>query len=344
MDWGLRDFYAGSADDNARYVVVLVEGERLPLAVVRVAGENEEAFTRDLVWEPSDLLSRGPGEETWQAREAEVGYANGFMVQMVREVRAAEHTSETAEYGYFAIFNETVDVLDLDNAYLVVRSSPGTGEEAFTGNLLWERTDKLHRLRCGRDWTEEYVAISPAEAEHLKRKTTERWHAFRRYHLITADGAPLALARITRATEHAFTGGPGWMLSDLLSRAPHEPTWTVEQVDPEHVTELIAGLVRQRRNLKRHKEFPAGYAVFQRPVDVLDLDSAQRVVGEPGPDDAVALPISAPEADRLRLRISVREAKQRSEPGAARVRRGLGGGAPGDQSGRGGGAPAGVAR
>ncbi|TWP46856.1 hypothetical protein FKR81_34160 [Lentzea tibetensis] len=217
-------------------------------------------------------------------------------------------SAEAAGYQYFAIFNETADVLDLDNAYLVVRSSSLSGEEAFTGNLLWERTEKLFRLRDGHDWEEEYVAISPAEAERLNRKIAERWHAYRRYRLITADGAPLALARITGETEHAFTGGPAWMLSDLLSRAPQELTWTVEDVDPERVTELMAGLVRQSRNLRRHKDFPAGYAVFRRPVDVLDLDSARRVVGEPGPDDAVTVPINAPEADRLRLRISAREA------------------------------------
>ena len=59
-DWGLRDYYAGVEDPNVSYTIILVEGEALPLAVVRQTGAVEEAFTHNLRWEPSDLLGRRP--------------------------------------------------------------------------------------------------------------------------------------------------------------------------------------------------------------------------------------------------------------------------------------------
>lgn len=163
-DWAFRDYYAGVEDPNVNYTIILVEGEQLPLAVVRLTDGVEEAFTHTLRWEPSDLLSRVPAEPTWTTRPANVGYANGFLVEMIKVVRARTHLSEFADYKYFAYFRSTLDVLDLDKAHALIRRPEYYGDEEYTGHNMWEDTDRPHDVDRMEDTQGEYIAISQAEA------------------------------------------------------------------------------------------------------------------------------------------------------------------------------------
>lgn len=314
MDWGLSDFYAGDADDGTRYVVIFIGNERPPHAVVRVRDGVEEAFTHELEWGPSDLLSRVAGEGTWTARDAEVGYANGFLVEIVRVVRSVKYESVLGEYRYHAVFNNTVGVLDLDSAYMLIRVSGQPGEEKYLGHRRWGPTDKLYRLSSGRDWTEESVAVSEVEAERLQQRFDEQQAAWYRFRFVSAGGRAVAVVRSRtddEQSEMAFVGRDRWMPSELLSGVPSDSTWRVEEVDHERATEHMAALVRQGRD-DQSTEYAAGYAVFRRPTDVLDLDSAREVVAEPAPGHDVAVRITVAEKERLVRRIRSREAWRRA--------------------------------
>ncbi|MEU3622224.1 hypothetical protein BS329_33355 [Amycolatopsis coloradensis] len=309
-DWGLRDYYAGDEDPNVRYLVILVEGERLPHAVVRLTGTTEEAFTHNLTWEPSDLLSRLPGEPRWTAREANTGYANGFLVQMVREVGAARHESELSVYKYYAVFKNAADVVDLDKAYMLVRRPEAHREEAYAGHNLWEYTDKLYRLDSGRDWTEEYIAISEAGTRLLRRKIDAGWANLWRHHVVSfADGTPYAVVVVaknpeSRAQPREFTGEGLFRQTELLGKLSAS---SFQETDFGTALRIMAELVRRRRV---DREAPGGYAVFHHPTDVLDPDSAYAIVREPGPEHEVVLPLSSMESARLASRLHVRDAKR----------------------------------
>lgn len=311
-DWGLRDYYAGDEDPNVRYVVILVEGERLPHAVVRLTGTTEEAFTHNLIWESSDLLSRVPDEPRWTAREANVGYVNGFLVQMVREISAATHESELSDYKYYAVFKDTKDVVDLGKAYMLIRRPQPHREENYAGHNLWEDTDKLYRLDSGRDWTEEYIAISEAGARLLRQKIDANWVTWWRHQVaFFADGTPYAVVVTAKDPQWRrepleFTGDGQFRPTKILDEVPAS---SVQETDFDSAVRIMAELVRQR---SADLEAPGGYAVFHQPTDVLDPDSAYAIVREPGPEHEVVLPLSSMESERLAARLHVRDAKRRA--------------------------------
>jgi hypothetical protein len=160
--WGIEDFIAGEQDPDTRYFLLSVAGEPHPHAVVRVKGEVEEAFGRGLRWGPAALLDRVADEPGWSVREVGIGYANGYLVQLVCETRATRYGSSGARL----VFRRRSDVLDLDKAYMLIR-----GETyKYAGRGKWEDTDKLYRLSSGRDWTEESVAVSSAEADQFMKR------------------------------------------------------------------------------------------------------------------------------------------------------------------------------
>ncbi|GAA2822122.1 hypothetical protein [Crossiella cryophila] len=312
MNWGLRDFYGGVEDENVRYTVIHIEGRQLPHAVVRMTGTVEEAFTHDLHWQPATLLSQVPNEPTWIAREANLGYANGFLVEMVRVIRGARYDSEVVEFKYHAVFKDTVDVLDLDKAYLLIRQPDPHKEHKYVGYGMWEETDKLYRLWSGRDWTEESVSISAAEAEHLKRQIDRRWAVNHRHHLRTEHGRAAAVIRVLTVPdreprEWVFTGDGRWKSADLLGQAP-EPGRLDVEVGWEHAVEQLAVLVQQHR-----AGSAGGYAVFHRATDVLDLELAYDVVPELGPGHRISLPLREGEAEPLATRVAMRNSKRHAE-------------------------------
>ncbi|MEV6235340.1 hypothetical protein [Lentzea sp. NPDC051838] len=318
-DWGLRDFYAGVEDPNVSYTIILVAGEQLPLAVVRQTGTVEEAFTHTLRWEPSDLLSRAATEPTWTAKPASVGYANGFLVEMVRTIRARQHLSEFADYKYFAVFRETMDVLDFSKAHALVRRPEFYGDEDYAGHNTWEACDTLHDIDRGEDMRREYVAISADEADELRQKIDHIWaNDILRHFVVTINGNPFSVVGVPRNPNSSvgrimFTSDGEFVPGDLLSQVEGQPGVGADEVSYDYAVAIMAALVCFHRGQKK-AELTGGYAVFRRQVDVLDLDSAYGLVREPGPDDPVALPLSDAEAYRLYLRLTVRAARRNAKP------------------------------
>ncbi|MGW6443146.1 hypothetical protein [Lentzea sp. NPDC055074] len=304
----------GSEDPSVRYVVVLVGGQRLPLAVVRVTGAVEEAFTHELRWEPSDLLGRVPSEPDWEARDTDAVQANGFLVEMVTEIRARTHESELTDYRYYASFKDALGVLDLAGVDRLIRRPGGTVEEEYAGHETWEPSDKLHRIDSGQDVHEAYVALSLTEAARAKTLIDAQWNRGCTHHVVLVDDRPVAAVTSVvddPDAELAFTGEPEPQLSRLLAQATREPRMTAVQTSMATVVETMARLTLQWRARARAGE-TAGYAVFHRLTDVLDLDSAHAVVATP--EDRFSTPLNASEHEDLTARLRVRDARRTAEP------------------------------
>lgn len=303
-----------STDPNARYVVVLVEGQRLPLAVVRVTGAVEEAFTHDLRWEPSELLGRVPSEPDWEARDTDAVQANGFLVEMITTIRARTHESELTDYQYYASFKDALGVLDLAAADRLIRRPGGSVEEEYAGHETWEPSDKLHRIDSGLDAHEVYVALSLIEAAQVKKLIDAQWDRGCSHHVVLVDDRPVAA--VTQVvddpeSELAFTGEPEPQSSRLLAQAAREPRMTAVQTPMATAVETMARLTLRRRAAARAEEI-AGYAVFHRLTDVLDLDSAYDVV--PASEHRFSTPLNAAEHADLTALLRVRHARRVAEP------------------------------
>ncbi|SDJ00090.1 hypothetical protein SAMN04488074_101247 [Lentzea albidocapillata subsp. violacea] len=312
----MGDYSASEEDPDVRYVVVHVEGQRLPFAVVRLTGEAEEAFTHDLRWDPSDLLSRVPSEPDWQARDANVGHANGFLVEMVKTIRARTYESELTDYTYYASFKKAIGVLDLTTVDRLIRRPEGEVEEEYAGHETWEPSDKLHRIDFGHDVHEEHIALSLTEAAYVKRLVDAQWDRGCSHHVVLVDGLPVAA--VTRVvddpdSELAFTGEPEPQPSRLLAQATREPRMTAVQTSMASVVETMARLTLRWRTRTRAEE-TAGYAVFHRLTDVLDLDSAYDVVPKLKPRHEFSVPLTSSERDDLAARLRVRNARRAVRP------------------------------
>ncbi|MCO1576561.1 hypothetical protein M8C13_12445 [Crossiella sp. SN42] len=314
MSRGARDYQVDEAE-NTRYVAIFVDGERSAHAVVRATGTVEEAFTRELRWGPSDLLSRVADEPGWTAHELDVPLANRRLAELVHSVRNAEHNSGLTEFSYYAAFQGSDSICDIDQSYMLIRLLGPLREEQYDGYGTWSFTDKLDRLNSGRDWTHEAIQVSASEAAHLKSECDRELAENYAHHLLTEDGAPSAVVRVPlwpepKFGEEAFTGDGQWRSSDLLSRLPEQ----VPETEWARVVEHMAALVR-----RRHAEFTGDYAVFRRPIDVLDLESAEEVVREPATEHRHTLRLlDYRMPDRrmaeFRARVFLRQAQRRAEP------------------------------
>ncbi|GHH28885.1 hypothetical protein [Lentzea cavernae] len=301
------------------HVVVLVEGQELPLAVVRVTGAVEEAFTHDLRWEPSALLSRVPTEPAWTARDVDADQAAGFLVEMVREVRARSHESELADHKYYASFRQAADVLDLARADRLLRRPDGAVEEEYAGHETWEPSTKLSRVDSGKDPDETYIALSLVEAAQVKKLVDEQWDRGCTHHVVLVDGSPVAV--VTKVVddpdsefgELAFTGDPEPQPSRLLAQATREPRMTAVQTSMATAVETMARLSLRWRGKARQGQ-TAAHAVFYRLTDVLDLGSAHAVVPEPLPENEFSVPLATAEAAELTARLRIRDARRGAEP------------------------------
>lgn len=303
-----------STGPDARYVVVLVEGQRLPLAVVRVTGAVEEAFTHDLRWKPSELLGRVPSEPDWEARDTDAVRANEFLVDMVTTIRARTHESELTDYRYYASFKDALGVLDLSGVDRLIRCPGGGAEEEYAGHEAWEPSEKLHRIDSRLDAGEAYVALSLTEAAQAKQLIDAQWDRGCSHHVVLVDDRPVAV--VTQVvddpeSELAFTGEPEPQSSRLLAQAAREPRMTAVRTSMATAVETMARLTLHRRAGARAGE-TAGYAVFHRLTDVLDLDSAYDVV--PASEHRFSTPLNAEELADLTARLRVRHARRTAEP------------------------------
>ncbi|MDX8142311.1 hypothetical protein SK854_09320 [Lentzea sp. BCCO 10_0061] len=299
---------------EARYVIILVEGQGLPLAVVRLTGAVEEAFTHDLRWEPSDLLGRVPSEPDWTVRDVGVSDANGFLVEMIRTIRSRDHESELTDYKYYASFKDALGVLDLAEADRLLRRPDGGAEEEYAGHQTWEPSEKLHRIDSGLDKPEEYVALSLVEAASVKRLIDAHWDQGCTHHVVLVDKRPVAVVTQVAKdpdSELAFTGDPEPQPSRLLAQATREPRMDAVRTSMATAVETMARLSLKWRTEVRAGE-TAGYAVFHRLTDVLDLDSAHDVV--PEAQGEFAVPLNASEKARLTARLHLRNARREAQP------------------------------
>ncbi|GAA3648501.1 hypothetical protein GCM10022267_38760 [Lentzea roselyniae] len=223
---------------------------------------------------------------------------------------------ELADHRYYAVFKG--DSKALGQAAMLVRRPAGHREEEYVGHNTWVHTDKLYRLKSGRDWTDDHLEISEAEAVRLKHSIDASVAARWRHHVISADGTPFAVvltaknpesrARPQQISRYAYRGLEE---TDLLDRLPGEPTWRAEDTEPVVATEIMARIEQRWRD---EAGLTGGYAVFREQTDVLDLDSACAVVPEPASDHEFAVRLHDHEAAQLTALIHLRNAKRRAEP------------------------------
>lgn len=132
-----------------------------PGALLRLTGTTEQS-ARDLGWEPSDVLSRLPGEQSWFVIEENEQSMEGYRFWSAHLKRAVEFRGQDCEY--FAVFATQEAAFDLSRAQLVIRREDGA-EETFTGPGGWvptgpdEQIDKAYHNR--------YLPISREEMERL---------------------------------------------------------------------------------------------------------------------------------------------------------------------------------
>ncbi|MEV6236013.1 hypothetical protein [Lentzea sp. NPDC051838] len=222
---------------------------------------------------------------------------------------------ELADIRYYAIFDEGVG--SVDQAFMLVRRPDRVGEQKYLGVGAWVPTDKLYRLGSGRDWTEDAVEISEAEALQLRHVLGVRWAATRHHHVISAGGTPFAvvvspkepLSFCPQQIDLRLLGG--LTATRLLDDAAREPTWSVETVDLATATEVLARLEQRRR-----EEGPdtGRYAVFRHLTDMLDMHSASEIVRWRGPWHRYTIQLGDFEADHLITLFALRKARRQAEP------------------------------
>lgn len=193
--WGLGGpaAVAVGADEAARLVargvrlperfewhVIWDENDAIPAGVVRVRADGtEEVFTRDLVWERSDLRHR----TTIRVRPAPPPEARRAMDEMVRLMMLLRRKDWDNTYQYYGIFSCERDSVDLTSAYKIVRHPRENRWEAeewtFATKDGWTRTDVLHHIDVGRS-NSEAVPITPAECDELVAMHLDRTSQWRR--------------------------------------------------------------------------------------------------------------------------------------------------------------------
>ncbi|MCR3751146.1 hypothetical protein [Lentzea californiensis] len=146
--------------------VLSVEGPNLPFAVVRVNGEHEEAFTRDLVWGPSTLLAEVADHRgRWVEELPPDATGDGAAYDLAFAQRQLWQRHRWQGSSYFAIFSDVVNALDLANAFALVKGD--SWEEYAYRDGAWKRCSLLRDISRG-SWSHEELPISPDEAERLK--------------------------------------------------------------------------------------------------------------------------------------------------------------------------------
>ena len=140
----------------------------LPLAVVRVDGDREEAFTRDLVWTPSDLMARVARRPGVRVEEVLPGFEVNHAFMMASRIRHERQRTAWPQDGhrYYAFFRDRAAALDLANLDHLHRTGR-LGDDEYHGDGEWRSTrwaleDYDRGTRDG-----EYLPVSPDEARWL---------------------------------------------------------------------------------------------------------------------------------------------------------------------------------
>ncbi|MGW6931616.1 hypothetical protein ACWGE0_16305 [Lentzea sp. NPDC054927] len=159
---------AGQGVPRTFLVLSEVDGSSLPVAVVRLDGHREEAFTRDLGWGPSDLLTR-VADEGLLVEELPPGSTGNYdAYRLAVKIRLRRRAEWTGAHWYYAILPNRPTALQVADAIGLIRTNAGDDsfEEEFRDGE-WGSSHELDDLRTGRSDNDE-LPISPDEAERLK--------------------------------------------------------------------------------------------------------------------------------------------------------------------------------
>ncbi|NKE57702.1 hypothetical protein FXN61_12995 [Lentzea sp. PSKA42] len=163
--------------EHFQWYVIWDENDSIPAGVVRVhADHTEEAFTRDLVWERSDLRHRTPIPARWASPDD----AQRAMNEMIRLMTLCGRRDWDGPYQYYGIFHHERDSVDVMNAYQLVRHPRENNWDAqrwdFATEDGWSRTDVLRQIDHA-SINSEAVPITPAEAERFMAAHLEKHRA-----------------------------------------------------------------------------------------------------------------------------------------------------------------------
>jgi hypothetical protein len=140
-----------------RYLEVYSRG-RGRVALLRLTGTAEESAL-DLGWEPSEILTRLPDEDSWFVSEMDERAMTSDRFAAAHRGRSEKFRDD--DYEYFAVFPDRLVDLDLSHAQLVIRRRDEV-EEKHTGSG-WVRTDEQVAVAHHGS----YLPISRAEMERL---------------------------------------------------------------------------------------------------------------------------------------------------------------------------------
>ncbi|WP_394621043.1 hypothetical protein JNUCC0626_18690 [Lentzea sp. JNUCC 0626] len=154
------------------FLVWSAEPSHVPFAVVRLDGEREEAYTRELAWGPSDLLAGVAGRSELQVQEQLPTSSNTEAYLLA--LRYREHLQEHVWKGilYHAIFHDTGQALDLANVVRLVKRDTWKEYEYYGGDE-WRPIEWLRSISTGGS-AYEHLPISPDEARRLMAHLDEQ--------------------------------------------------------------------------------------------------------------------------------------------------------------------------
>jgi hypothetical protein len=227
---------------TARPAMFVVHDERdYPYAVVRKIPSAEEAFTRDLRWEPSALLGRADlrVEELphqGAAKDPRAAIEIGVRAERQRARGGPEH---------FTLWPRSC--FHPQQFSSVIRRADA-GEEVHVGHSGWVRSRMLDDVDD--DPFYRALPISVEEAEEILAHRSK----LRCYHVLSGNDTcdlPFAVVQVDGEHEEAFTRDLVWAPSDLLSRIADEPDLRVQEFlpnwTPDDAAFRMARAVRRRR-------------------------------------------------------------------------------------------------
>ncbi|MFS8098855.1 hypothetical protein LFM09_17135 [Lentzea alba] len=246
---------------------------KCPLAVVRVEGGSEQAFTRELRWEPSTRLRRG-------AFKVDSEWAEGFMIDMIVQMRRIRYGGDDPSVradseGVWGL-RRTRPRIELGDgeAVLVDHGPPsrwfrsedgvlkvgedGTGQR-FTADLRWEPSE----VPASAEEVPEHAAMWTIA--DLVESTRERWRRhwpgpsyfaifWHARHVLDLSAA-LAVVRPIHGHDdgvaESFSLGSDWGRSDTLRDFAmgnhHGVKIPIAESEAEHLVDVI----RERREMRR---------------------------------------------------------------------------------------------
>jgi len=242
-----------------------------PYAVVRKIPSAEEAFTRDLRWEPSDLLGRTDLRIEEVAYESDAGEARAAIEIAVRTQR------HRGWPRYFALWKWTE--FEPSHLHSVLRRTRLGGEEIHTGHSGWVPSRVLRRMEKEDYSSYRALPVSEEEAETIiAGKPAQRC-----FQVLSVEGPnlPFAVVRANGEHEEAFTRELVWGPSALLAEvAAHRGRW-VEELPADATGDLAAyhlALAQRRLWQRLHWKGAEYFAIFSNVVDALDLANAFALV------------------------------------------------------------------